>query len=248
MDLKLGSSGLLVYALQERLYQQIVAFDIGIPYPITGTFDKNTEASVKNFQSAIGLDPTGVVDDLTSTCITRSTFDFDVGRPQIVLQPALKDHCWAAATSSWLGTRVDKPKLSTQELVDMMKKIPGALDADDELITNSGWIQLKNKFGMNFNGFGGTVLVRGMKLTDFTPSFLLKILKSKKQVMLAYNYNEAIGHTVVAFGLLVKFTEGELKPNYYVKVMDPLLSSGPMVGREINLFKYSGAVVVFSAR
>jgi hypothetical protein len=101
---------------------------------------------------------------------------------------------------------------------------------------------------MNFHGFGGTVLVPGMKLTDFTPTFLLKLLKSKKQVMIAYNYNESIGHTVVAWGLLVKFTDGELKPSYYVKVMDPLLASGPMKGREINLFKYSGAVVVFSAR
>jgi hypothetical protein len=247
MDLKLGSTGPLVFEAQELLYDQLLSFSIGVPYRATGTFDRTTEASVKIYQSSIGLEPTGVIDDLTSTCLTRSTFQFEVGHPPTVAQPENKDHCWAAATSSWLEGMNRPTKFSTQQLVDMFKTIPGALELSDESITNSGWLTLKNKFKLDFHGFGSSMMLgKGSKLNDFNATYLLKMLKSKKYLLLAYNYNEFIGHTVVPYGLLVRFKEGELKPEYMVKVMDPL--EGQRIREEINTFKFSGAVMIFYAR
>jgi len=247
MDLKLGSSGPLVFEAQELLYDQLVSFSIGVPYRATGTFDRNTEASVKIYQSSIGLEPTGVIDDLTSTCLTRSTFVFEAGRPPNVAQPDNRDHCWAAATSSWLEGMNRTTRFTTQQLVDLFKNIPNALDSSDESITNSGWLSLKNKFGLDFHGFGSSMMLgKGSKLNDFNATYLLKMLKSKKFLLLAYNYNEFIGHTVVPYGLFVRFKEGELKPEYMVKAMDPLVGQG--IRQEINTFKFSGAVMIFFAR
>jgi hypothetical protein len=193
------------------------------------------------------MEPTGIIDDLTSTCLTRTPLDVEVGRPPNVAQPENKDHCWAAATSSWLQGMNRPTKYSTQELVDLFAKIPGALDPNDQSITNPGWLTLKNKFNLDFHGFGSSpMLGKGSKLNDFNATYLLNKLKSKKFLLLAYNYNEFIGHTVVPFGLIVRFKEGEFKPEYMVRVMDPL--EGQRIRREINYFKFSGAVMIFFAK
>lgn len=251
MDLKLGSSGPLVYAIQEQLSPMLAEFGIGAPVRATGIFEKTTENGVKNLQKAIGLDVTGVVDDLTSSCITRTTFDFESTLPPHVPQPMDRNHCWAAATSSWLAAEVRR-QLKTEDLVAKLKGIASALDESDS-ITNSGWLHLKNVFTMDYIGFGSFALPPAKGLSALTPSLLYRLLRRKRHVMIAYNYDATIAHTVVAFGLRIEFDdldprdEGTLLPSYGIKIMDPLRPAG-LVRRSLNHFKQFGSVVLFFAR
>jgi hypothetical protein len=239
MDLKLGSSGPLVYVVQEQLSPMLVNFGIGLPFRATGIFDKSTEDGVKNLQRAIGLDATGIVDDLTSSCITRTTFDFESTRPPHIAQPQDKNHCWAAATSCWLAASARKEQ-KTQDLVDKLKVVQNALD-ESESITNAGWLHLKNLLGLNYIGFGSFAIPPAKKLSDLTPSLLLRLFQKKRHVMMAYNLDGVIAHTVVAFGLRVVFRDLDYKdnrtllPDYQIKIMDPLRSGG-LVRRPLNVF------------
>lgn len=55
----LGNTGADVQAWQDRLMH------LGFTVPTSGTFDVATVAETKTFQSAQGLDPTGLVDEPT---------------------------------------------------------------------------------------------------------------------------------------------------------------------------------------
>ncbi|MBT9171457.1 MAG: hypothetical protein DDT18_01833 [Actinobacteria bacterium] len=71
--LKQGDTGSRVRRLQRELTQIAVRQrrpDIN-PQGIDGIFGRNTRAAVINFQTAVGLRPTGVVDRVTQAAITR---------------------------------------------------------------------------------------------------------------------------------------------------------------------------------
>ncbi len=64
--LKLGSSGVAVAELQERLNTWLVQAKVArTPLAVTGYFGKQTEAAVRSFQRARALPVTGVVDEAT---------------------------------------------------------------------------------------------------------------------------------------------------------------------------------------
>ena len=247
MDEKLGSSGPLVYTIQELLSAAVTINGLGLPLTTSGKFDKATEDAVKAYQSAVGLDKTGVVDSLTSTVLLRSVFDFELHPPQVVAQPVTRYHCWAASTSSWLDARTGKPKKSTQNLVDMMKKVPGALDPANEGLFTLGWSNLAVRFGMGHDSFGGD---KGRKLHQLTPTYLLAKLKRHGHLLMAYNLASGVAHTVVAYGLAITYQADELVPVYSVKIIDPW----PAVGqtglrlRVLNEFKIGGAALVLWPR
>jgi Putative peptidoglycan binding domain len=244
VDLTLGSSGPLVAYNQERLNQVLIPNGLGLPIKESGKFDKETEAAVKVYQNAVGLDQTGIVDALTGDVLNRIVFDYSLSAPPIRAQPQNQYQCWAASTSSWLDTRPNQKKKTTQELVDLMKKIPGALNTANDGLFTLGWSRLALQLGLGHDAFGGG---KGKKLSSLTPTYILDKLRKKGHLLIAYNLDVdvtgLIAHTVVAYGLRITYRDNELLPEYRVKCMDPL-STGNLWRRLLNDFKLWGAVLV----
>ncbi|MEM4313080.1 MAG: peptidoglycan-binding domain-containing protein [Thermoplasmata archaeon] len=89
-ELKYGSKGSEVIELQRKLIEISVKHnrpDFNIPSGATGNFLSQTLEAVKNFQKAVGLPPTGVVDDLTMSAID-SVYNSEAGTVAWQTQPA----------------------------------------------------------------------------------------------------------------------------------------------------------------
>ena len=117
------------------------------PLVVSGKFDAAMQERVKMFQDDWNLTPTGVVDDVTSTVLQRSFFEYEfMPRPIVILQNTNRFHCWAASLSSWSQTNPRVPSMSVWEALNEFKKVRGALDPDNEGITTAGWTAVARRF------------------------------------------------------------------------------------------------------
>ena len=222
MDLKVGSAGPLVYTIQEQLNLRMPASDTRPALKLTGRFDADTEKRVKQFQEQKNLVKTGVVDDITSAMITKSTFEYEaVPRPIVIAQDRSTYHCWAASLSSWTQAVPRVVSVSMWEALDQIPKIPGATaGSKGGLTVGKGWGAVVKRWHLNFKAYGGT---NGAPAGDFSIDNVLRLLKKRGPLLVAYNLpSGTVAHTVVVYGVLVDFSADEqaMTP-YRVWVMDP---------------------------
>lgn len=84
---KKGSTGPLVFTIQEQLNLRLPANANRAALKTNGQFDAATEKRVREFQAMMNLTVTGIVDDVTSAVITQSSFEYEaVPRPIVILQ------------------------------------------------------------------------------------------------------------------------------------------------------------------
>lgn len=245
MELKRGSRGPLVHIVQEQLNDRFANDPEIKPLQLNGEFDQAMHDRVIHLQKDVQLTPTGVVDDITGTIVTRSTFDFKLLRPPLIEQSVNRFHCWAAATSAWLWSVPGKPQLSPMSLVAQLRD-QKLLDPENEGLSTKGWTHLARRFGMGFQTFGGG----GNKISTLTADYLYKLLKHRGCLILAFNMevggSDAVAHTVAGFGVRIGFEDESLYPTYRVWIMDPWNPDGQggWKGRPLSSFKQFGAVLV----
>lgn len=101
-----------------------------------GDFGARTEGAVMAFQSSKGLMADGVIGAFTDAVLFGKPFEKLKRRPPAVSQNNGKT-CWAAATASWLQTRVDRKNYSMAQIIEGMQQEKAA-DGEGGLRIPSG--------------------------------------------------------------------------------------------------------------
>jgi peptidoglycan hydrolase-like protein with peptidoglycan-binding domain len=227
-NLKKGSSGPLVYTVQEMLNDWQAsrpknANSGAKPLKLTGKFDNPTEDLVKEMQFFSSLTPNGIVDDITSTMLTGSPLDFETnGRPLAVKQDHKFYRCWAASIQGWTSARTDIKTMMQEDAFAKFSVVKGALGPKDSLTTR-GWTAVVKHFKLGYKAYGGS---NGAPISALTIDGFYARMKKSGHVMVAYNYkNSPYAHTVVVFGVNVVPDKKATNPVdcYNLHVMDPWL-------------------------
>jgi hypothetical protein len=223
MILQKGATGPLVFTIQEQLNLRLPANASRKALPENGKFDAVTAARVKEFQGMMNLTPTGIVDDVTSAVIIRSSFEYEnVPRPIVILQNTSRYHCWAAALSSWTQAVPKVKTISVWQALEDYKKVAGALDEDNEGMTTRGWSAVVKRWGLQYKAYGGS---KGADIDDLTIDKIWRQAKARGPFLIAYNLPDTDGevaHTIVAYGVYIGFSEeNENFRGYRVWCMNP---------------------------
>jgi hypothetical protein len=220
---KRGSTGPLVFTIQEQLNLRMPANPTRTALKTTGKFDVDTEKRVKEFQAMMNLTVTGIVDDVTSAVITQSSFEYEaIPRPIVILQNTSRYHCWAAALSSWTQAVPRVKTISLWQALEDYRKVAGALDEDNEGMTTRGWTHVVKRWGLQYKAYGGS---KGSDIDDLTIDKIWRQVKARGPILIAYNLPDTDGevaHTIVAYGVFIGFSEDN--PNfrgYRVWCMNP---------------------------
>lgn len=244
MEQKKGSSGPLVYTIQEQLNLRLPATKTRTALKTNGKFDDATVARVKEFQDMMNLTVTGIVDDVTSAVILQSSYEYErVPRPIIIQQNVTRYECWAAALSSWTQAVPHVKTISLWQAIQDFRKIPGALDEDNDGITTFGWTRVAKRWGLQFKVYGGS---KGTQADDFTIDKIWRQIKARGPLLIAYNMAETDGevaHTLVAFGVFLGFSaDNDDFRGYRVWCMDPLKKTRQM--KPLATIRTSGEILV----
>ena len=243
MDLHKGMKGPLVYTVQELINGRIPSSQAE-SLDLNGTFDEAMEGRVKMFQADWNLTPTGIVDDITLTVLQNDRFAFEVDpRPPVVLQNENRFHCWAAALSSWSQQVPHVQSISVDEAISYFRKFRGALDPDNDGITQFGWSAVQHRYHLGFAAYGGE---KGKDVDELTLDHVFRLTKSKGCLLLAFNLpetNGAIAHTLVIFGVYLRLnSENPDKNGYALWAMDPFqLGYTP---KKLAYIRTSGEVLI----
>ena len=106
-----------------KIIQQLLKILNLFPYTITGSYDKNTEDSVKNFQFKYNLEITGIVDNITYSTLKKST------APKQKLGPILNKPVLRLGDS---GEEVKELQTKLNIMLYYFNTIDGNFDLDTE--------------------------------------------------------------------------------------------------------------------
>jgi hypothetical protein len=190
----------------EKLQRALNAAGANPAVKPNGIFDAGTEAEVRAFQKRVDLIDDGRVGPVTHAVLFESNFKYAPVRPPIVRQGSAP-LCWAAALESVLqGPWPLRKQLRVNELRKQFARF----------LTQQGAISER---GIQQAG-------KELKFRDITPKLedrsrlhaevLLKLLASRRPLLLVDDSTGSIAHTRVIYGVEIK--EGIIS----VKVMDPL--------------------------
>jgi peptidoglycan hydrolase-like protein with peptidoglycan-binding domain len=195
-----------------------------------GDFGPQTEDAVKLFQRSRYLEDDGLIGAFTDACLFEKSIEKLHKRPVHVHQ-GNANRCWAAATESWLTTRIGRRRVPQQDIVDLLVSERGARARDGGLII---------PFGQGlWEGFFGLKPIT-IAASDFTAESCARRMAKFGPLMLGSRIPGITGHVRVMWGTRVK-------GGYpHIEVIDPIGTTGVSVTvAVIDIRSYTGGYVLW---